>query len=49
MRVTRMVALVMGLLVLTASGTWAQTSVTGSERLGWDQAASDIGVLRWLV
>lgn len=49
MRVTRMVALVMGLLVLTASGTWAQTSVTGSERLGWDQAASDVGVLGWLV
>lgn len=33
-------------LVGTAS---AQTAVTGSERLGWDQAASDVAVLGWLV
>ena len=47
--IRRTAAMAISLLVLTASGAWAQTSVTGSERLGWDQAASDIGVLGWLV
>lgn len=38
-----------GLVAWLAGTAWAQTSVTGAERLGWDQAASDVTVLGWLV